>query len=140
MSGRNDIIGDPGALTAALVKACTEFADEAKQKVTDGLVKIGQEAVQEVKELSPVYEGSNKNTPKGSYKRNWTYRIDKERGTFTVTVYVKGKNYRLTHLLEDGHVNRDGTTRSKAIPHVSIANDHAQLKADKLLEDVANGT
>ena len=61
-------------------------------------------------------------------------QLEKERGEIKVTVHVKGKHYRLTHLLEKGHLNRDGTTRSKAIPHISIAQEHANKKAEKLLE------
>lgn len=136
----NQIIATPEALVAALVSACEEFTDEIKEELEDGLDKIGAESVAEVKALAPVYEGDNKNTPKGSYKRSWTYQVDKERGKIEVTVHVKGRNYRLTHLLENGHLTRNGTTRSKAFPHIGIVNDLAEKKVDKLLEELGNGT
>lgn len=142
--GHNQIIATPEALVAALVSACEEFTDDVKQELEQGIIKIGEEAVDEVKKLAPVYKGNNKNTPKGAYRRNWTYRVDKERGEIVVTVHVKGKNSRLTHLLENGHVLRDGTGRQvgevKALPHIGIANEHAEKKVDKLLEELTNGT
>ena len=142
--GHNQIIATPEALAAALVKACKDYTDDVKQELEQGINKIGEEAVDEVKKLAPVYKGDNKNTPKGAYRRNWTYRVDKERGKIVVTVHVKGKGYRLTHLLENGHVLRDGTGRkvgeAKALPHIGIATEHAEKKMNKLLEELTNGT
>lgn len=136
--GRNQIIAKPENLVAALVSACQEYTDDVKETVKNGIVKIGEEATEEVKTLAPVYEGEDKNMkyPKGSYKRSWKYTVDEERGKIQVTVHAKSPHYRLTHLLEKGHLNRDGTTRSKAIPHISVANADAEKKVDKLLEDL----
>lgn len=134
--GHNQIVATPEALVAAMVETCQEYTDEVKETVEKGVVEIGQEATAEVKMLAPVYDGDNKNTSKGAYRKSWTYRVDKERGKINVTVYAKSPHYRLTHLLENGHLNRDGNTRSRAIPHISIANTNAEKKVDKLLEDL----
>lgn len=134
--GHNQLIATPEALVAAMVSACQEYTDEVREIVEGGVIEIGQEAVEQIKVLAPVYEGSNKNTSKGAYRRSWRYRVDRQRGRIEVTVHAKSPHYRLTHLLENGHLNRDGTTRSKAIPHVSIVNSLAQKKVDKLLEEL----
>jgi len=131
----SDII-TPDELAQTLADYCKGYTEEIREKVGEGIKEIGEEAVSEIKELAPVYAGENTGTPKGAYKRSWTYRIDKERGLIEVTVYVKGKHYRLTHLLENGHLTRDGTTRSRAIPHISIVNKHAQQKAEKLIKEL----
>lgn len=132
--GHNQIIATPEALVAALVSACEEYTDEVKETVENGVIDIGQEATAEVRALAPVYDGPNKSTAKGAYKKSWKYTVDRERGKITVTVHAKSPHHRLTHLLENGHLNRDGTTRSRAIPHISIANSNAEKKIDKLLE------
>lgn len=134
----NQIIATPEALVASLVSTCQEYTDEVREAVEEGIIKIGEESVEQVKALSPVYQGTEKNRkyPKGSYKRSWKYTVDRERGKIQVTVHAKRPHYRLTHLLENGHLNRDGTTRSKAIPHISIVNNLAEKKVDKLLEDL----
>lgn len=134
--GHNQIVASPEALVAALVSTCEEYTEEIKETVEEGIIDIGQEATAEIRAIAPVYEGPNKNTSKGAYKRSWTYRVDRERGKINVTVYAKNPHYRLTHLLENGHLNRDGTTRSRAIPHISIVNNLAEKKVDKLLEDL----
>ena len=123
-------------LAKALSEACEEFTDEIKEKIEIKINQIAEEAVEEVKNLSPVYHGKSKKISKGRYKKSWKYRIDKERGNLTATVYASGKQYNLTHLLENGHLNRDGTSRSKAFPHISIANENAVKKAEKMLEDL----
>lgn len=138
-SNHNQIIATPEALVTALVSACEEFTEETKRELEAGLNKIGEESVAEIKKIAPVYKGKNKKTAKGAYRRNWTYRVDKERGSINVTVHVKGRNYRLTHLLEYGHASKGGG-RAKAIPHISIVNEQAEKKVDKLLEEIANGT
>ncbi len=141
----SDLIS-PDELAAALAECCRKYTDEIVKKVEDGIESIGMEARQEVKELSPVFDGNDKNISKGAYRRSRASDIEKERGEITVTVHVKGKHYRLTHLLENGHLTRLGTGRkyygefgkkySQPVPHISIANEHAQKKAEKLLEDL----
>ncbi|MBP5431614.1 HK97 gp10 family phage protein [Ruminococcus sp.] len=126
----------PDQLTEALVNYCKGYTEEIKEIVGAGIETIGAEAVEEVKALAPVYTGGYKGFTKGAYRRSWSYIIEKSNGNINVTVYAKGKHYRLTHLLENGHLNRDGTTRSRAIPHISTANDSAQQKVDRLLEEL----
>lgn len=123
-------------LAGALAGYCREYTEEITEKIEAGIENIGMEAVREVKDLSPISDGSDKSIPKGAYRRHFDIEIDRWRGQVKATVYVKGKHYRLTHLLENGHLNRDGTTRSKEFPHISIANKHAQKKVEKLLEDL----
>lgn len=130
----------PEALVAAMVSACQDYTDEVREEVVTGLKRIGEEAVNEIKEIAPVYTGNDKKVKKGAYRRSWKCRIEKERGAIKVTVHAGGQQYRLTHLLENGHVLRDGTGRQvgnvEPIPHISIVNANAEKKVDKLLEKI----
>ena len=119
---------DVDDLTSALVEACKTYTEEVVQKVEDGIAEIGKEATDEVRGLAPV--------GKGGYRRNWTYRIDRTRGEYKVTVHVKGRKAHLTHLLEYGHLNRDGKTRAREFPHIGIAEKHAEEKVNELLENL----
>lgn len=130
----------PDALTEALVSACSEYTEEVRTFVEESVERIGEETAEEVRSIAPVHEGDNKNTRKGAYRRSWTCDLSKQRGVINAVVHAKAPHYRLTHLLENGHLNRDGTTRSKAIPHISIANANAEKKVNTLLEDIENGT
>lgn len=123
-------------LVTTLMDYCKGYTAEVREKVGECIETVGEEALEEVKSLAPVYAGSDKSVAKGAYRRNWTYLIEKSNGNITVTVHVKGRHYRLTHLLENGHLTRNGITRTRPIPHISIANDHAQQKVLKLLEEI----
>lgn len=59
----------------------------------------------------------------GKYRRGWRAELRKTNTGVTATVYNK-TDYRLTHLLEYGHIMRNGK-RSKAYPHIAAVNDEA---------------
>lgn len=122
----------PEELADALVEAFSEYSEEFKETLDGKLEIIGKEALKEVKKLSPVYTGDSKKIKKGKYRGGWRYEILKNRGA--VKVVVHNKHYQLTHLLEKPHLNRDGTSYSKAIPHISIASKHAEERLKQLLE------
>ena len=122
----------PDELVSALTETCQQLTEETAQAVEDGIEKIVREAAKELRQTSPEKTGK--------YRKSWRVNVEKSRGLTEVTAYASGKSYRLTHLLENGHVSRDGTTRVRAIPHIAPVNEAAQEKAEKLLQEVANGT
>lgn len=119
-------------LADMITETCRQFTEETVQAVESGIEEIVTQAAQEIKATAPKKSGK--------YRRSWKVRKDRENGSITVTAYASGKSYRLTHLLENGHVTRDGTTRARAFPHIAPANEAAHAKAERLLEEVANGT
>lgn len=128
----------PDELVGALTESFLKYTDEIREQIDVGVEKIGAEAVEEVKSLSPVYTGKNKKLKKGKYRKGWKYEVEKNKGTIKVTVH--NRHHKLTHLLENQHLNRDGTTFSTPQPHIGIANKHAEEKVDKLIEELAHGT
>ncbi len=131
-------------LTTAMLEAYTRYTTEVVEELEQELQKVAKEARKEVKQLSPLYTGTVRELKNGTkvymckepekYKKGWRVFIEKTNGRFRVSVY--NTQYRLTHLLEDGHINRDGTSRARAFPHISIANKHAEEKIDKFLEEL----
>lgn len=77
--------------------------------------KIGREARKELIITSP------KRT--GDYAKSWSVKTVKQ-GLRTERVIHNRKRYRLTHLLEKGHYNRDGS-RTRAIPHIKKVEEKA---------------
>lgn len=116
----------------ALTSAVQQFSEDVQEEVFDGLKKIGKETVKKVKENSPVYTGNSKKIKPEEYKKGWRCTVEEERGAIQVTVH--NKKYQLVHLLENGHLNRDGTTRARAFPHVKQAEEFAEKEVEKLLK------
>lgn len=117
-----------------LVEACKTYTDEIVDKVEKEVDKVSLEALKEVKEKAPVSDTPHKKG--GTYQRSWKRQLTKNSSGITARVYANGRQGNLTHLLELGHLNRDGTTRAKAIPHIAPANDNAEKKIDKFIREL----
>lgn len=139
MSEYTDIT--PEQLVNTLVNAYETYTDEVKKKVRTGINKISREAKQEVISLSRKGKKPKKDGYT-HYKDGWINSAIQDNGVFGAAVH--NKKYQLTHLLEFGHLTRKGTGRTagqgkdetRAFPHIAIAQEHAEEKVDKLLEDL----
>ncbi len=95
--------------------ALDEEYDDTLKKIDEVANLTAKAAAKKLKEISP------KRRPK--YGKSWKVTIKKKR-TGNQHIVHNAKYYRQTHLLEKGHQNKDGT-RTKAIPHISIAEKEA---------------
>lgn len=50
------------------------------------------------------------------------------------TLYAKSPHYRLTHLLEHGHLSRDGTTRVKPYPHFIYGEEYVEENLERTVQ------
>lgn len=110
---------------AAIAGALVDYGDEIKQGLAQDVESTGKECLKLVKEYSP------KRT--GAYRKGWRVKkfVD-SRNQVTMTIYNK-PHYRLTHLLEDGHLNRDGS-RTEGKPHIEPAAQAAEAILMKKVE------
>lgn len=94
---------------------------------TDSM-QVAKETVQKLKNTSPVKDGS--------YARGW--KVSKKKGADLVV--HNATDYRLTHLLENGHVirNKKGTYgRTHPIKHIQPAEEWASEELPrKIMEDL----
>lgn len=110
------------------------YKQNTVENVESAVIETAKEAVAELKKKSP--KGITKD-----YAKSWKYKRNKETkkaGRYSVIVYSKDPEYRLTHLLEYGHANRDGG-RTEGNPHISTVEKNAkqvlQYKIQKKLEN-----
>ena len=113
----------------ALAAAVADELESYRQDVTDGLKKsvkdAGKQCLNEIRNASPVRTGR--------YRKGWqTSKAYESSEEIRVIVHNK-TDYQRTHLLENGHLTRDGVSRVLGIPHIAPAEQHAaEILQDKV--------
>jgi hypothetical protein len=116
-------------LADAIIKNLQEYTDD----VTDGIKKDVDIVSKEVNDTIKSHITFKQHT--GKYVKS--FRIKKtyeDRYKKVNTWYVKAPEYRLTHLLEDGHATRNGG-RTKAYPHIKYGEEIAEQRMMELSEE-----
>lgn len=96
----------------------TISVDQLDQAIQEELTLYSRDVTDRVKELAKksmkqLVQDTKKTAPVGKRQKHYKNFIsskktsENDRGV-TYTWYVKGSDYRLSHLLEDGHALRDG--------------------------------
>ena len=124
--------------------AVTGLLDEEVKIVKKNADKIAKQTAKETVEV--VKESANFKNKTGKYIKS--IKTSTEKGDVSETVYVISAEtdgqYRLTHLLEDGHstVIKHGIYGKKrstrAFPHFSKGAEYADRRIDELVEEIVN--
>ena len=104
------------------------YDKEVREAVEKDIEKVAKDTAKKLKQTSPKESGE--------YAKNWAVKND--RRSKTTIVYNKAPTYRLTHLLEKGHVirNQYGTWgRTGAEPHIAPAEQEAVADLVKKVEE-----
>ena len=109
-------------LAAEIAKGLAEYSQDVVEKVNISSERVGKAAVKQLKQTSPKRPGS------GKYAKAWSMKTVPEVGQpHTRIIYVKAPHYRLTHLLEYGHVVVNAGPGKKdrvdGIPHIRPAEE-----------------
>lgn len=113
-------------LNEAISGILQEYADDVSGNLEEIVKELGKNGTQALKaktrETFPVDKGRKIS---GDYARGWKYKVDNERLNTTVTIY--NDHPALPHLLENGHVSRNGTKRTfgrvPGYPHIKPVED-----------------
>lgn len=122
-------------LEAEINKILQEETTRVVGVAKKAIPKVADKAANELKSISPKSTG-----PKGGkYAQSWTNKKIKE-DALTVQYTVYAGKYQLTHLLENGHLIKNGTGRTfgftKAQPHISKAEKQAE---EELFNEIKAG-
>ena len=109
-----------------------EYSNNVQEAIADEIEKTSKNGLSKIKRISPVNKKRTKHKEK--YAKGWRIELRKGVGYVNATIY-NDKDYRLTHLLENGHLTRNGK-KTKAIPHISIVQEEIENILDKRIEDI----
>jgi len=118
---------DIDGLAAAIVRNLEAYSDE----VTAGIKKAEDVTAKECKEN---LEAESPDGATHKYKNGWKVTVTANTPLEKHTV-IHNKEYRLTHLLEDGHATRSGG-RTRAFPHIKPNEEKANAAFEKRVEEV----
>lgn len=113
-------------LGAEIVQAIQSYTEEVQKAIEEEIDTAAGRIKDDIKSRSPVETGD--------YKKGWKVKKESSNGVITRTIYNK-TDYQLTHLLEHGHVNRDGT-RTPGKAHIGPAWDNHESKLNKRIEEI----
>lgn len=118
-------------LASAIMETLQQYTDD----VTAGIAKAEDLTAKECKTNleadSPVAPTGRH---RGKYKKGWKVTVTTNTPLEKHTV-IHNKEYRLTHLLENGHATRNGG-RTRAFPHIKKNEEIANAAFEKRVEEV----
>lgn len=131
----------PDQLAREILKDLNEYTDNVRVHVDDAVGEVAKESQKKLRATTGA-EGSN---VWRKYPTGWTTKQTRRRNFHKEEVW-NAKHYRLTHLLENGHVVRNGTGRNngrqktREFKHIGPINDEAQKRLEeKIKEAIENG-
>lgn len=103
-----------------IMKILEEYSDEVDRTSAECIKKVSQKGATALRRVSPKKSGT--------YAKGWTCKMERRRLYAAAVIYNKNRPG-LTHLLEHGHVTRNGTDRiyPKTPAHVHIQPIEEQL-------------
>ncbi len=109
-----------------IASALDDYDQRVVEKTKAVIDTLAKEAAADLRKESP------KRT--GAYRKGWAYQTAYESARERRNTVYNKTRYQLTHLLEFGHVTRNGTTRTKEIPHIAPENKKIQTKLEAQLK------
>lgn len=122
----------PEELSKTIMEGLNEYAslvcDDMKQAVSDAADTVKSE----IQDNAPVDRSKDAPHP-GRYKKSWKIKkLSETEQRLNLVVYAG--DYRIAHLLENGHAKRGGG-RVAAIPHIKPAEEKGE---EQLMNDIKN--
>ena len=109
-------------------EALEEYSNDVLQAINETLEETADEAVSELKTAGDF------NDRTGKYRKGWAAKT--EGGTLGIQNQIvhNKKHYRLTHLLEYGHLTRNGN-RTRAFPHIASVEESLGDKVEQRMKE-----
>lgn len=121
----------PEQLTGTLAEVLMKWGQENEEEFFGAI----DDAADACNETAGQYLTPGHGYDTGEYKRHFAIeRQQTGRHSYSATWHVKAPAYRLTHLLEYGHLTRNGTKRTKAVKHIKYGREIAEQVLDEKMK------
>lgn len=119
-------------LAAAIASQLEQYGNAVTEDLKKQVKASAKECVELIREKAP------KDT--GAYADSWKQKTTQESThSITCVCYAGNGEYRLTHLLENGHAKAGGG-RVEAKPHIAPAEEEMRANLDKRVEIICKGS
>lgn len=126
----------PINLDKALAEILEQYGQDVYEVLDDCVQEVSDEAAKKLRSVSTFATGGHT-----EYSSSWVNEKMPSGKQKTKRVVHNEEHYRLTHLLEKGHVVKNGRTRitgetwtAGAYPHVAPVNDWVNQELPRLVE------
>lgn len=123
-------------LADTIVETLSNYTQDVADEVKKAIDVVADETNEEIKNHITFKQHTGKYVKAFRIKTSYEDRFEKRK-----TWYVANGQYRLTHLLENGHALRQGG-RTQAFPHIRFGEELAQKRLEELTKEAiekANG-
>lgn len=118
-------------LAQAIKESLEEYSQEITSITKEAVEIVAKEVNDEIKKRVTFTQTNRKN----EYVKSFKIKTSEEtRFNKSKVWYVGNGQHRLTHLLENGHVTRNGG-RSQAFPHIKFGEVLAQRRLPEIIEE-----
>lgn len=114
-------------LADEITNIITQYGNDIIESVDKSGKNIANKAVKALKETSPK--------DKGDYAKGWKVTKDQEFAESPHYTIHNKTHYQLTHLLENGHVTKNGV-RTRKYPHIKIVEEQVIDEYEQAVEEV----
>lgn len=123
----------PVDLSNAIAEILNEYGDEVYDVMEECIDSVSEEAKDRLKSANHFRKEAS-----GTYAGSWINEKLQGKPLTVARAVHNEKHYRLTHLLEKGHVIKNGTGReyghTSAFPHIGPVNDWANKELVAMVE------
>ena len=118
----------------AFADAIGDIMQEISEETTQKVFAMVDEAADKCNETAQQYLYKEHGVKTGDYKQHFAVARERlSKRHHKATWHVEAPEYRLAHLLENGHATRDGTRRTKPVKHIKYGRQIAEQVIDERL-------
>ena len=107
-----------------ITEILNSYSDDIQESITNEVIQRAKDGKKTLEATSP------KN--KGKYAKGWRVKTTKGSNYISCTIH-NATDYQLTHLLEKGHLTRNGK-KTKAIVHIKPVEETCIKEYEKMLK------